>query len=89
MTNTNTNPDAIHVERIERPSPEFFHQHFVSGSRPVIITGAMNQWSALSLWTLDYLKATVGEVIVRGRGLSERPVSYDAEAEEGRIASQV
>lgn len=85
MTNANANPEAVIVERIERPDPEFFHQHFVSESKPVIITGAMNQWSALSLWTLDYLKAAVGTVMVRVAVSPSGLFPYDAEVEKAGL----
>src|SRR5437764_12619279 len=48
------------IERVERPSPERFYRAFVLADKPVIITGAMEEWKARSLWTIDYLKERLG-----------------------------
>lgn len=52
------------IERIYQPTREVFQRNFLSPRRPVIITGAMNGWNALSLWTADYLNAVVGNTQV-------------------------
>ncbi|MEH2055777.1 MAG: cupin-like domain-containing protein [Nostoc sp.] len=44
-----------HIERVEQPTKEEFQRNFLSRRRPVIITGAINDWNALSLWTANYL----------------------------------
>lgn len=56
MTTTN-----LKIERIEKPSKDFFEQHIVTSRKPVIITGAIDNWKGYSLWTDDYLDAAVGE----------------------------
>lgn len=52
------------IKRIEQPTPEEFQRNFVSTRRPVIITGAISGWKALSLWTVDYLNTIVGNTQV-------------------------
>jgi Cupin-like domain len=52
------------IERIEQPTREVFKRNFLSPRKPVIITGAMKSWNALSLWTTDYLKTVVGNTQV-------------------------
>lgn len=52
------------IERIDQPTREVFQRNFLSPRRPVIITGAMNGWNALSLWTVDYLNGVVGHTQV-------------------------
>lgn len=54
----------IALKRIHRPTPEEFKQNFLSSRKPVIITGQMSGWKALSLWTADYLNAAVGDTNV-------------------------
>ncbi|MFN6472839.1 MAG: cupin-like domain-containing protein [Nostoc sp. SerVER01] len=44
-----------HIERVEQLTREEFERNFLSPRRPVIITGAINDWKALSLWTANYL----------------------------------
>ena len=52
------------IERIHKPTREVFERNFFSPPKPCIITGAMDNWKALSLWKLDYLKATIGDKVV-------------------------
>lgn len=52
------------IERIEQPTQEVFQRNFLSKRKPVIITGAMKSWNALSLWTADYLNTVVGNTQV-------------------------
>lgn len=44
-----------YIERIEQPTIEEFQRNFLYPRRPVIITGAINDWNALTFWTADYL----------------------------------
>ena len=52
------------IERINNPTPEEFQRSSLSLRKPVIITGAMSGWKALSLWNFDYLSKTVGNTQV-------------------------
>lgn len=52
------------IERSQQPTREVFQRNFLSPRKPVIITGAMNDWNAISLWTDDYLKTVVGNTQV-------------------------
>lgn len=61
------------VGRIEDPPPAVFFKKYVEGNRPVIISGAMEEWPALDRWSWDYLAAVAGdvsgEVIISQNGL--------------------
>jgi hypothetical protein len=49
------------IERALGRTPEVFHQLYLSGyGKPVIITDAMNSWTALSRWTFDLFKTRYG-----------------------------
>ncbi|MEC4812263.1 MAG: cupin-like domain-containing protein [Scytonema sp. PMC 1069.18] len=48
------------IERIHKPTPEEFKKNILSSRKPVIITGKMSDWKALSLWSVDYLNTVVG-----------------------------
>ncbi|XP_052817438.1 lysine-specific demethylase 8-like [Mya arenaria] len=54
-------PEKI-IQRIACPSMEHFMTHFRSSETPVIITGAMDGWPAMSSrkWSLDHIKAKAG-----------------------------
>jgi lysine-specific demethylase 8 len=42
------------IDRLERPSPEAFHENYVRKNRPVIITGVASEWEAISRWSPEY-----------------------------------
>ena len=53
--------DSINtVERVYRPTREDFENNFFLPQKPCVITGTMDNWKALSLWSTDYLKFTLG-----------------------------
>lgn len=61
------------VGRIEDPSAAAFFKRYVQANRPVVISGAMEDWPALDHWSWDYLAEVAGdcsgEVIVSRNGL--------------------
>jgi hypothetical protein len=61
------------VGRIEDPPPAVFFKKYVEANRPVVISGAMEEWPAVDRWSWDYLAAVAGdcagEVIVSRNGL--------------------
>lgn len=48
-------------ERIPMPSREDFFSNYLSRSKPVIITGAMYNWPAVSKWTNEFFRRQYGE----------------------------
>jgi ribosomal protein L16 Arg81 hydroxylase len=61
-------PGEAAIERRGNLSPEEFLDRYYAASRPVILTGEMNDWPALRRWTPDYLKQTVGPAEVEYQG---------------------
>jgi len=61
------------VGRIEDVAPAVFFKKYVQANRPVVISGVMESWPALSRWSWSYLAAVAGdctgEVIVSRNGL--------------------
>jgi hypothetical protein len=53
------------ITRVDSPTKKFFHQHFRSCNRPVIITEALKGSKLLSLWNADYFKSAIGVAEVR------------------------
>ena len=50
------------IQRMEKPSLEYFNRNFILSSKPVIITKAMNHWPAMfsRRWSTDYLCKVAG-----------------------------
>ena len=48
--------------RVHSPSPLEFARDFVHQNRPCVITGAMDDWPAMSKWTDDYLLERLAEL---------------------------
>jgi hypothetical protein len=57
-------PGTATVPVVHKPSREQFLHEFYSINRPVLIQGAMEDWPAMKLWTMDYLKEKAGEKTV-------------------------
>jgi hypothetical protein len=61
------------VGRIEDPPPAVFFKKYVQGNRPVVVSGAMEEWPALGRWSWEYLAEVAGdfsgEIIVSRNGL--------------------
>ncbi|MBS0411922.1 MAG: cupin-like domain-containing protein [Proteobacteria bacterium] len=57
-------PSAVGIERRAGLSADEFLERYYAANRPVILTGEMEGWPALKLWTPDYLKARVGSAMV-------------------------
>jgi Cupin-like domain len=61
------------VGRVEDPPPAVFFKKYVEANRPVVVSGAMEEWPATDRWSWDYLAAVAGdcsgEVIVSLNGL--------------------
>ncbi|WP_433331929.1 cupin-like domain-containing protein [Spirillospora sp. CA-294931] len=49
------------IERRERPSRDEFFEQYYFQNRPVIITGMLKSWPALTKWNFDYLRERCGD----------------------------
>lgn len=58
------------VERIERPTIEEFRRSYDSPKKPVVITGMMNEWTAMSEWNHEWFRDRHGSLMVN---LSRNP----------------
>jgi hypothetical protein len=54
-------PNGDVIERHNRLSREEFYRDYYLQNKPVIITGMLDDWPALSKWDFTYLKETVGD----------------------------
>ncbi len=57
-------PSTEMVPVVHKPSREQFLHEFYSTNRPVLIQGAMDDWPAMKLWTMEYLKEKFGDKTV-------------------------
>ena len=65
------------IPTVEAIEPERFFADFYFANRPVKLTGLVDHWPALKLWTLDYLEQKVGESVVELQGQRESNPDYE------------
>ncbi len=53
-------PNFIEIARLERPSYEVFRRDYETPLKPVVITGALSGWKAMSEWNHEWFKNTYG-----------------------------
>jgi hypothetical protein len=61
-------PAVAGIERRSGLGTQEFLERYYAAGRPVIVTGELKDWPALTLWTPDYLKARVGGAPVDYQG---------------------
>jgi histone arginine demethylase JMJD6 len=59
---------ANQIERRYRPSLSEFTEEFLNPRKPVVISGALDMWKALSRWTPEFFKARYGAVPLHVKG---------------------
>jgi ribosomal protein L16 Arg81 hydroxylase len=81
------------VERRGRVSRAEFLEKYYAANRPVIFTGLMEDWPALTLWNPEYFKTKYGDMLVEamaGRNQDPRPdLNLKAHRREIRFADYV
>ena len=61
-----SNPSsAAPIARIAAPDVARFRREYVRAGRPVVITGALDDWAALRRWSPDYIKDRCGDRTAR------------------------
>jgi LPS sulfotransferase NodH len=63
------------IERRAAPSRGTFRDRYYAANRPVILTGLMRDWPAMTCWTPDYLKSAAGDQsveVMTGRAADPR-----------------
>lgn len=73
---------GLSIPRVDRIEPRRFFEEFYAANRPVVLTGLVDHWPALSKWSLDYLDEAVGEAVVELQG--ERNSAGDYELAKDR-----
>src|SRR5690242_10646587 len=49
------------IDRIARPSYEEFRDRYLEPRVPVLITGALDHWPAMSRWTFAHIGGAIGD----------------------------
>ena len=52
------------IDVVDEISREDFYQNYLKPRRPVVIRGLTRNWPARDKWSLDYMKETVGDIVV-------------------------
>ena len=52
------------IDRVDHISKEAFINNYLNPRKPLVISNATENWPALQKWTFDYLKETVGDIVV-------------------------
>jgi hypothetical protein len=68
------------VERLYRPTLEQFEERYLAPGKPVVLTGAMDDWPALHAWTRPYLACRAGkrQVVVRSAPAGDFSITPEA-----------
>lgn len=66
----------MEIERIDAPARGEFEQRWVRPAIPVVIRGAMEDWPARALWSVDYFTRRFGEQPVPVARTAERRVVH-------------
>lgn len=69
---------------IDRIDPAHFFEAFYFANRPVKLTGLVDHWPAMKLWSLDYLAETVGAAMVELQGQRGSADDYEIAKERHR-----
>jgi Cupin-like domain len=65
-----TGPIYYQIERVKQLAPDEFRRRYEIPMKPVVITGALSGWKALSIWNNKWFKQEYGAEVV---GLSVNP----------------
>lgn len=63
-------PAYVQIARVDRPPVEEFRRLYDESMKPIVITGALSDWRAVSEWSHDWFKQKYGLKVV---GLSANP----------------
>lgn len=66
------------IPRVDAIAPEAFFRDFYFGHRPVILTGLIDHWPAMSLWSLDHFEATLGDPEIEIQSGRDSDPNYEA-----------
>ena len=70
-------PGALDLAVVDAIAPEQFYRDFYALNRPAKLTGLVDHWPAMRLWSLDYFAAMAGDRIVEAQVQRESAADYE------------
>ncbi|AFY69726.1 Transcription factor jumonji [Thalassoporum mexicanum PCC 7367] len=77
-------PQPQQIDCRDRLSTQEFLENYYATNTPVILTKMMDDWPAMQLWTIDYLKTTYGQVEVEVQTNRQTDRDYEINVDEHR-----
>jgi ribosomal protein L16 Arg81 hydroxylase len=77
-------PNSEVVERRHQLSRDEFYLRYYLGSKPVIITGMLDDWPAMSKWNFAYFKDRVGDRLVQVQTGRSNDANYELNSSQHR-----
>jgi hypothetical protein len=69
--------DGLAIPTVDKIDPARFFEDFYAANRPVVLTGLVDDWPALTKWSLDYLADKVGDAVVELQGQRTEAEDYE------------
>jgi Cupin-like domain len=70
-------PGALDLAVVDGIDPETFYRDFYAINRPAKLTGLVDHWPALRLWSLDHFAGIAGDRIVEAQVQRESAADYE------------
>ncbi len=77
-------PKSSRIDRVETITPQEFLEKYYVTNTPLIMTGMMKNWQALSKWTPQYFADNFGDVVVSIQTNRSTNPLYEIESEKHR-----
>ena len=77
-------PATATVPVVRRPSREQFLHEFYAANRPCLIEGAMDDWPAMTGWTMEKLKARFGDRRIETQAGRNTDANYEMNSDRHR-----
>lgn len=72
------------VDTVDRLPAERFFKDYYAGHRPVLISGLMDEWPAMKLWSLDYFEEVLEDPEISVQTRRESDNAYEINAQDHR-----
>lgn len=75
-------PGSREIPRKAGLAPEDFYRDHYAAHRPVILTGLIDRWPAMQLWSLDHFEAVAGDAAIEVQTGRDANPSYEMESDK-------
>lgn len=70
-------PGALELAVVDGIDPDVFYREYYALNRPAKLTGLIDHWPAMNLWSLDHFAAMAGERVVEAQVQRESAADYE------------